>query len=327
MSASLNSEAAQRRQFEALLAKLQPDIAKAFREVIRRRASDVDFGALVQAIKDNRLQDAIDLVAMRPRDVFTLTEAVRSAYIAGGQSVAIGQFGFDGMNLWAVAWAAQKAAALVTSITEESRQSAQAIIVDAVTNPRGPVSVAVDLVGRKIGTVRQGGVIGLTSTLTDSINRGRMLLNINPRKYLALKLRDKRFDRLIAKAIRDKRRLTPGEINKIIAGHTSKALAYRGKVVAATETHQALAAGQFETYRQMIETGFAEGVSKKWVHGLSRDARHNHVALDGTRIDFEERFDLGGGIYALHPHDAILPPSETIGCRCSTVFRLVLPKG
>lgn len=324
MRCSLRTEAEQRRRFFALLQKMDPAIAKAFAAAIRRRASTVAFGELVKAIEANRIEDAIQMVAVRPSDALELTEAVRSAYLQGGQSAAFGSFGFDGNNPAALAWARDKAANLITSIGEESRQSARALIMDAIENPRSSRSVALDLVGRRVGQIRTGGVIGLSSSLTQAIIGARRKLISDPKAYLKLKLRDKRFDRMIRKAIKEGRALTASEVQAVMLAHESKALAYRGRVVAATEAHQALHAGQYEAMRQMVLSGAAEGFTKKWMHGLSADPRLDHLAMDGEVRPFNVPFIMGDGTPMQFPHDPAGGAEHSIGCKCVLVYREIV---
>lgn len=71
------------------------------------------------------------------------------------------------------------------------------------------------------------------------------------------------------------------------------------------------------------------GMRKQWLHSTQapgatrwqrRTARINHVAAALTTADapipVDEPFNLGGGITARYPHDPLLPPGETVNCRC-----------
>jgi hypothetical protein len=318
----------QERQVNELVKRLSPAIAAAFREAIKRHAKSIDIKELIAALQAGDVIGAAEVARIQPATMFPMTEAIRTAFIQGGaMTVTRGAFGFDGRHPQAEQWFQSHALALVQGISDESVDVArQAISSKIGTVP--PAKIAQEIVGVRSGSGRVGGLVGLTSQMADSIISGGDSLRAGRYSdYLRLKLRDKRFDRIINAARKTGKPLTETQIKAILAAHKQKALAYRGKLIAANESFTALAAGRHESYRQMIEAGVADGVTKKWVHGLSLDARVNHVTLNGTVVDFEQPFDLGGGVFAQHPHDANLPASETLGCRCSTVYRLVLPKG
>ncbi len=317
----------QERQFAALVAKLEPRIRQAFVDAIRTHGKGIDIKAMIAALERGDIAGAAEVARIKPATLFPMTEAIRAAFIEGGaMAVTRGSFSFDGRHPQAEQWFQSHALSLVQGISDESVDVArQAISAKIGTVP--PAKIAQEIVGVRAGSGRTGGLVGLTSQMAESITAGGDSLRAGRYSdYLRLKLRDKRFDRIIAAARKSGKPLTEAQIKAILAAHKQKALAYRGKLMAVNESFTALAAGRHESYRQMIEAGVADGVTKKWVHGLSLDARVNHVTLDGTRIDFDQSFDLGGGLFAQHPHDASLPASETVGCRCTVVYRLVLPK-
>jgi hypothetical protein len=313
----------QERQVNALVQKLSPELARAFREAIRKHAGQIDVKAMVAALEVGDVLGAAEIARIRPATMFQFTEVLRAAFIQGGaNAVARGAFSFDGRHPLAEQWFQRRAAALVQGISDESVDVARQVIASQVgTVPSA--KIAQEIVGKRLGTGRVGGLVGLTSQMADSILAGREKLKAGRYgDYLALKLRDRRFDRIIRAAMKSGKPLPAAQINAILAGHKQKALTYRGKMIATHETHRALAAGRHESFRQLIESGKADDVSKTWMHGSSADPRHNHLALDGVKVGFNETFDLGLGLAALYPHDETLPASETISCRCIAFYRI-----
>ena len=62
---------------------------------------------------------------------------------------------------------------------------------------------------------------------------------------------------------------------------------------------------------------------KEWRHGYVGIPRANHLVLHGKRVEATEKFHLVGIHGALYevdgPQDAILPPEESINCRCVAI--------
>jgi hypothetical protein len=142
------------------------------------------------------------------------------------------------------------------------------------------------------------------------------------REYLDLKLRDRRFDRTINAAIRDGRAITGPELDRILEAHKSKALAYRGKVIAENETFQALESGRREAVLQALENPDVEGATCRWQWNFSRNPRDDHQQMSGTVVDINEGFVLPDGTRMMHPHDPAGGAKHNIGCGCLTVYRI-----
>jgi hypothetical protein len=222
---------------------------------------------------------------------------------------------------------AEKAASLIQGITAETEAMARAVLRQAGQVPSR--KLATEITGRVVGQRRAGGFIGLTEQQADSIIRGRSALQSGDpsqmRAYLDLKLRDRRFDGAIKKAVREGRAIKGAELDRIMEAHKSKALAYRGRVIARNETHTALAAGRDETHRQMLERPDVAAVTKRWQHNLSEHPREDHQAMDGTVIGFGETFNFADAAMK-HPHDPAGGAKHSIGCRCIAVYRVELER-
>lgn len=89
----------------------------------------------------------------------------------------------------------------------------------------------------------------------------------------------------------------------------------RSKTIAITETNTL-------TSEIDQETALEVDMSKKtWIHtGAGTTNRINHLKLDGSTIGIKEKFNLGGGVYALYPHDPSLPAKEVVNCYCMAIY-------
>lgn len=196
------------------------------------------------------------------------------------------------------------------------------VIEDGQARGQNPRQTALGIVGRlnRATGQREGGILGLTSGQTDAVIRARLELAELDAGYFRRKRRDARFDRLVAKAIRDGNPLSQADLDRVTGAYKTRLLGYRGEVIARTETLAALQAGKMEAARQLIDSGKvrADQVTKVWRATGDARTRDTHMALNGQVARLEAPFVTGGGAMMLHPHDTTLgaPASETIQCRC-----------
>lgn len=326
----------ERADLDRLIGELEPRVRRVFEAAVRSKASRIDLRALRDALARGDIEEAISIAAIEQRDVFTISEALRGAFFEAGSLVGrgrrgiIGTFQFDGRQQEALAWAQENSARLVTRLTEESRDAVRATITAGFESNRGAQSVARDIAGRRVGAVRVGSVVGLTGPQADSIARARIGLATGDtaalRRYLTLKLRDKRLDGIVRRALRDGRAVSAADLDKLTEAHKAKALGYRGKVIAQAETFKAAAAGRDEAYRQMLGMDGVTGVTVRWQHNLSAEPREEHIAMSGTVIRLGESFIFPDGTAMRHPHDENAPARHVIGCKCVAIYRVEVAK-
>lgn len=313
------------RQIDTALKGLEPKIQKAFMEAIRTSAAQVNIDELIKLLEIGDAMAALEMLQLEPANLFKMTEAIRDAYITGGPLVAGATIAFDGRALRAEAWARKYVGDFVEGITQTTSEALRTVIVDGLTAGRNPRSLAVDIVGRREGSRRVGGFLGLTQGQAASISRGRGLLSSGipseMEKYLELKLRDKGYDRLIRKAIRDSKPITGKTLDKLLESHKSKALRHRAEVIARTEAMNALRAGRREGLAQMVDAGKItdEQVKRVWDATLDERTRPLHIDMDEQVVyGMNEMFVTPDGYFMLFPGDTSLgaPGHHTIQCRC-----------
>jgi hypothetical protein len=192
---------------------------------------------------------------------------------------------------------------------------------------RNPRATALEIVGRlnRATGRRQGGLLGLSSTQTDAVIRVRAELLSGDaaqlRNYLTRARRDKRFDRIVLKALCEGRPVTRADVERITGRYKDRLLALRGETIARTEALAGLNAGKEEGIRQLIEAGKVQRTAVKKIWRATGDdrTRDSHLALNGAEIGIEEVFISPlTGAQMMFPHDSSrgAPPSEIIGCRC-----------
>jgi hypothetical protein len=339
---------ADRQTLDQLVLRMEPNIRRAFMAAIRRSTAAIDYADLVAAIEAGRIEDAIIMLEIKPAFVSPIVEAMRDGFlIAGAQAenilpVAIrAKFGF-GMNPRAAAWAESRSADLVEGING-NLPVVRELIRQSVNEGIPARRVALDITGRvdPVTKQRSGGLLGLNSPQTDQVIRARAMLS-NPETmadYFSrdaetgaliprYKLSDRRFDKLILKAIKDGKPLAKADLDKIMDAHKRKAAGYRGRVIARTEALNSLRAGQHEGFKQMVEAnvmGPGFRLQKEWQTRLDGRERPHHHAMNGVTLGFDDLFITSiGGILAF-PGDVDngAGADDLVQCRCAAVYRWV----
>lgn len=333
-------------QLDKLIAKLERKLAKTFRESMENAAFDIDVPALINALNDRNITQALNLVDITPGALFELDESIRSAYLAGGAFVTEdmpkilrGKFAFNGRHFRAEQWVSENVGNLIQGITEETLQTTRSVIETGLRENRTPKQIARDITGRTVGGKRVGGFLGLNSDQTDQVIKARSILS-DPDKIRSyfikdrvtgkmkprFKLSNRRFDKVIREAIENGTALSGRTLDRVIDAHKTKALGYRGRVIAKDQTFRAIAAGRDEGYVQMLERDEVQSVTKRWQHNLSENPRDDHVAMNGTVVDLSEKFVFPDGDQLKHSHDPEGGAEHNVGCHCTTFYRVQVAK-
>ncbi|MDK3016547.1 structural protein [Pseudodonghicola flavimaris] len=332
-----NPTAAQRAALAAILATFEPQVRDAFLSAVYAARSRVSLQELISAYERGDLPAMLELLRMEQGSFWQLQEAIRQAGVAGGTNVAKtlpaglkGSFSFNGQHPRAEQLLRELGAQLVQGMEQDTLEAARRVIVSALQEGRASRAVALDLTGRMAtsGTLkgqRVGGMIGLTPDQADWVVNARLDLRALDRRYFTRKLRDRRYDPMVRKAIESGKPLSPAQVDKITGRYKDRLLAYRGQVVATHEVHAAQAAGRHEAYLQLSEGDNVAAVTKKWIHGHSKEPRRDHRQMDGTVIAFDQDFVMDDGARLRFPHDPRGGIKHSAGCNC-TMFYRVVPK-
>lgn len=334
---------AKRKTLIDLLDDLTPTVRQAFLDSIARVTSDVQIAALEDAFRRGDAQAIVDIVRMDAEFFAPLDRAIRDAYEQGGdfvmsdlQRMARAQgarvssvFGANDPSV--TRWLAEQSSRRIVEITADRVsiiQGALADMADAGTSPR---TAALNLVGRydRLTGRRQGGLVGLTSQQAEWADAAyRQLIKGDP-AYFQRKLRDKRFDRTLAKAIREGRGVSPTDARRMVERYRDGLLRMRGETIARTELLGALGASQNEALDQMIrrEGLSPDAVKEEWDSAEDGFTRDSHRVMDGQTRRHGEPFVTGLGNLARYPGDENLPAEDRIGCRCRKRLRIDFIKG
>lgn len=338
---------AQKAELRKLIAKMEPSVRKAFLKAIAQSIASIDQAELIRLLERGHLEAALELLRIDQSYLWPLQEAIRTSFVAGGAlSEAVvnrglsGVYAFSGSNFRAEAWITQRAGAMVHGIVEETQEGLRRVLFQGLEQGRSSRAIALEITGRKVGVIRVGGFLGLNTDQTDQVMTARSLLGdpARIREYFVkdaktgrwkprFKLSDRRFDSRIIRAIKTGEAINGRELDRIVEAHKSKALGYRGRVIAKDETRRAIAAGREEGFVQALERPDVEAVTVRWQHNLSKEPWIDHVAMNGTVKQLGETFQFPDGTQMKHPHDETAPAKHRIGCNCMAVYRVKFRRG
>lgn len=317
---------AQRQLYDQLTAKAGRDIADAFLEALQQLQARVSQAQLADAIERGDLAELEMLLRFDQGTLFPVTDATRTAYVAGARSttrIVRGEFGFEGLHERAEEYVRTRGGELVTGIDDQQREMLREVMEVRVRTGESGAKTARRITGKlnRATQRRQGGFIGLSGQQTRwALNAEDELRNLS-RNYFTRRARDRRYDAMVRKAIAEGRSLSESDIDRIIGRYKDRLLQQRGRMIARTEAHGATALGQWEQFEALREQGI--NISARWVHGGSREPRTDHLAMgNAPSRRAGQPFVMADGTSLRFPHDPDAPAHHTIGCKCSLFYRI-----
>lgn len=321
--------------YDELLTRYGQEIADAFEAAIDDLKSAAEIQRLQAAIQTGDINAAIEALHLDAAAYDRMLDQIAAAYGEGGQAATSllpkrTQDGvalilrFSARNLRAERWLRDHSSALVTRILDDQRQAVRQALVAGLERGENPRATALDIVGRvdQASGKRVGGVLGLSAPQERYVQSAKAeLASSDPallRNYLTRERRDKRFDRSVAKAIRNGEAL-PAEIQgKAVIAYERRLLALRGETIGRTEALTSLNASQREALLQAVESGqIAESqIRRVWKATGDLRTRDTHRALNGDSVGLNEAFRSPSGASIRFPGDPEAPAAERCNCRC-----------
>jgi hypothetical protein len=311
---------------ERLTSPYPSALAQAFLRAVDNIRSEAVLKQIEQAILDGDGAKLGRILEFSDSETAILGEQVQRAFSAGAEfesaKVPVATFKFNGINPRAVNAVARTAAQLVTRINEGQRDAVVEVMRQGMIANQNPRQVALDIVGRVNAATgrRSGGLIGLNGPqIRASYDMRRALKEGDLTAYKAKGLRDKRFDRMVEKAVAAGKPLPVEKQIQIVARYRSKLLKLRGDTIG-REAIGHLNAGRQEAIEQVIDRGLAaeQDVDFIWNSSGGPRTRDTHAAMDGQKRKRDEVFVSPSGARLKAPHDTThgAGPEETINCRC-----------
>lgn len=319
-----------------------PEIRTIFLAAIEDVTDNAIIVDIVKAIEEGNPEKAFQAIGFTPAAMRPVTAVIDRAFERGG--VLTGEtfpkylntpsgrtvFRFDTRNSRSEAWLRDHSSQLITRITDEARANVRTVLERGMLEGRNPRSVALDIVGRVDPASRKriGGIIGLTENQETWVNNARRRLQNLDNKYFNMELRDKRFDRIVQRAIADNRPLPADTVDKIIVSYKNNALRYRGENIARTEAIQALNRSEWEAHMQAVDIGALNrsDVRRHWDSAGDSRVRWSHRGMDSKYaaegVGLEEPFQSPSGALMMFPGDTSLGAGADEVCMCRCRVRL-----
>lgn len=332
------------KEIEAALQRLEPAIRDAFLEAIDQITSAAQMRRLVAAIEAGNIEEAIEALRIEQGFFSPLNEAIRQAYLDGGSIVLMGLrlkdpysgdrfvLGFDGRAVRAERWIRDRSSDLIVEVIEDQKAMARSVIRAAMERGTHPRTTALDLVGRMNNATgkREGGFIGLHSMHAGAVTNAETEMRNLDAGYFQRERRDKRFDGTVARAIKDGKPLSEADLQRIVQRYRDRLKKLRGDTIARTESLNALRAGQFEGFKQLVDSGRVreDQISVTWSATMDLRTRHDHRHLNGQTVRMGQYFTPVAGVRMQYPGDLTNSSdpkalaAQTINCRCWPNWRI-----
>lgn len=312
-------------RIERLLLTAERHMARVFLAAVQAMREQLDLNAVADLLARQDYSAAADMMMRVAEDLGAASNAI---FVNAGQSTAtflrdagVATIAFDQVNHRAVESMRANTLRMVREFTEGQRATVQQVIVDTMAQGLHP----------RVQARRFREAVGLTQRQWQAVSRFRALLEgdedrVPDSAALTRALRDKRSDRAVAAAIRDKRPLDPKHIDRMVARYVKRYIAHRAVTIARTESLRSVHQGVEQAYSQAIEGGHivAAQIEQKWVSAGDARVRDSHQHLNGQIRAWGESWQ---GYYGnlRFPGDPTAPAAETINCFPGDV--LIAPAG
>lgn len=316
--------------FEKLVSKYEPRLNKALMDAFGKIKNQHSIDVLEEAISRgglsavqplfNNMETIIggDLTAELNN---AIQESGRATIAVTPKNVASPDYAYNLIDSGTIRQVQQHNAKLVREIAEVTRSGITENVVTNTIAGMNPRAAARDL----------RSAIGLTQKQEQAVQNFRNYLQEgNYHKALNYKLRDKRFDSVIKKAIRQNKTIPQSSIDKMTTRYRERFLKYRSEVIARTEAQRGIAMGEHDSLMDAYSKGHLnEGTRKFWIYTHDERTRDSHIQIpelnpEGRRIDEYFETPLGPLMYPLDPMGT---PENTIQCRCTLEYRIVQEQG
>ena len=321
--ASLKSRA---KLVDEILNEIEPKIGRAYQEGVRNIQDRVVLQRLADLIAGGDITQALAIIdqVVVAEAFITFNRELQAAMQAGGDlaerfAMDDSKFRFS-MNIAEATTArflVDYQATKIRDITNDMRELMSVMIRSAVTAGENPKVTA-----RRI---REG--LGLTARQEQAVRNYRRLLETLDSDALQRRLRDGRFDRTVARAIREGQPLTKAKIDQMVEAYRRRSVALRARTIARTESIRMLSAGQNAFWEQAVGSGkVVESQLKRfWIPTLDSKLREAHAAIPRMNkegVGMREAFKSPLGLIRF-PGDPSASAANTINCRCAVFTRIV----
>lgn len=333
---------------EQLAALRVPEIQRIFLEVMQDVVDRAILDEMIAAIEANDPDRLFQATGFTPAALAPILDAIEQTYQDSAETTvsswprrATGLnsvFRFDMRNTRVEEDLKMVSSTLVSRLTDEARQNVRNALSAGIARGENPRKTALDIIGRIDPTTKKriGGIIGLTENQGNWVRNAQKYVETLDPRYFTLKLRDKRFDSIVKKAVESGKPPSSTDVTKIVSSYKNRALKYRAEAVSRTETIQAMNRGEFMSYKQAVSEGILSNsqIRKEWDDVGDGRTRISHLNLGNKYgknkgIPLEEVFETMTGAKLMFPGDSshAAGAEEIVHCRCKLRYRVNFREG
>lgn len=313
-------------EIRRILQRQEKRIGELFRLAIDEYLNDVRMGRVIELLERGRIRDALDglsdiaqATANASQAAFLAGAEATAAYIQSGNRITIG---FDQTNQRALSIMNRNKLDFVRGFDDSQRRATLRALQAGINDGFGPRQMA-----------RQfRGSIGLTDEMQRAVDNYRRLLQrigagdiptYLQREYSSRKLRDRRHDPRLARAIREESPLSKTEIDKMVERYRLNSIKRRAENIARTEALSGVHGGQDAALDDAIGNGSIEKdeIKQRWNTGQDGRQRDAHQELHLTSVPWGDPWiNSIGPIH--YPGDRSAAAGNIINCRCARTIRI-----
>lgn len=313
---------AQLDDFDALLARQEKRIRDAFMSFIASTNDPDVIAEIRRLLTAGRIEDALDILT---RHYSIVTTAFADSFADAGRTAMAGFVAelanpvvaifFDPSDPAAAAKIQQQKMLQIRQFSSDQRAAVRQAMARGFIVGDGIPSMA--------RAFRQA--TGLTAYQESHVASYANALAAQSRNALDRALRDRRFDRTVARASqRGADPLTPEQIARMTARYRERYLMHRSEMIARTQALTATSMAREDAARQMMtQLGIgAERIEREWFRTADKRTRDWHDSMHNQLRPMDQPFVDGKGALLMFPGDPAAPADSRINCRCAVVYRI-----
>lgn len=301
--------------------KIRTALINSYREFLSRVSEDV----IIAAYKRNGVMGLVELaLSLEGELAKNVAPVLYDAWVQSGRigisslpsGSTIGIVTFDTLPVGAISAAEAFRLALVSNITETTRETVTQAISYSLAAGRNPIQTARDF----------RAAIGLSPTQLSAVYNYRRLLEETSPEALDRDLRDARSDRSVARAIESGTPLDEAQIDSLTERYRQRMVQWRAQTIARTESLRAINMGEYESILAAHRAGkISPFLRRFWIVSADERVRRNHLPIpqmNPSGVGIEESFQtpLGPLRYPLDPEGAA---RNVINCRCRVRYSII----
>ncbi len=255
--------------------------------------------ALIQSVLSTSSLEAGPLAEFRARVIATTNQAGISSFaLLPSKISSTGQY--NPLSPKVLNAVGSLKTRVVEGLANDVRETVRQHITAGLQAGQGPVTIA-----RGIRPV-----VGLAPNQADAVRNFRLALEGDPTKGspFSRKLRDRRFDRTLAKG----EALTAKQIDTMTNAYRRKWLAFNSQTQAKTFALDAQRQGQRDAWLSAMDDGLVDPnlMTHTWVDSGDGRVRDEHAAMNGETVPINEPYSNG----------QMVPGDSDFNCRCTERF-------